>query len=82
MRLFIATSISCLYIKSYVKYISELNKPSNLNIKLIKNKNIHLTLHFLGETKENKIPKLITNTKSNITIIHYNILQCYKFLEL
>lgn len=69
MRLFLAVCVCVIHIKSYVKYIRKLKNTSdsNINIKLIQNKNLHLTLHFLGNTKENKISTLITDIKSNIS---------------
>jgi RNA 2',3'-cyclic 3'-phosphodiesterase len=68
MRLFLAVHVCNIHIKSYVKCANKLenNSDLNINIKLIQNKNLHLTLHFLGETKENKISKLMTDLKSNV----------------
>ena len=59
MRLFLAVHVCNIHIKSYVKYANKFKNNSDLDtkIKLIQNKNLHLTLHFLGETKENKMEK-------------------------
>ena len=42
---------------------------SNANIKWVKNENLHLTLKFIGHTREKDIPKII-DAVNDVTINH------------
>ncbi|MCM8792452.1 MAG: RNA 2',3'-cyclic phosphodiesterase [Candidatus Omnitrophica bacterium] len=55
MRTFIAIPISS-QIKNFLENIQNELKTAGLDVKWVKAENIHITLKFLGEIKEDKIP--------------------------
>ena len=68
MRLFIALDLNSQNRDALAKLQAQLKK-ADADLKWVEPENIHLTLKFLGEVKEEKIPKIIPAIKESITEI-------------
>ncbi len=65
MRLFIALDLTTQNRDALTKLQGRLKK-ADADVKWVEPENIHLTLKFLGEVQEEKIPKIITTIKESI----------------
>ncbi len=68
VRVFIAITIDE-SIKSKVSELQNLLKKSSADVKWVKPQNLHLTLHFLGNVEEEKLPRYYQALENSVSSI-------------